>query len=301
MLRRSITVRTIIVPIIAVVLMVGCGSGQSLATPTRAPILAPTSATTARATLPPIAIATSPSNNAANVVTNGVMAKDVQGDGFDPVGISDTFDQSQAIFHAVIAITHAPADTVFKVVWSQAGGNSNMGETELKSEGTRNLHFTFKPDAGHLPAGEYQLDIYVNGKYNRTLRFTVTGESAQATTPPSGPSGLIRSVTTAQGIQGESKDPVNPTLVFQPSSVFHAVVAIENAPAQTTFTAKWYVVDVGSASAPNTLVDSVDLTTDGTRNLDFDLKPATKWPVGTYRVDILVNGTLDQSVEFSVQ
>ncbi len=105
----------------------------------------------------------------------------------------------------------------------------------------------------------------------------------------------------AKDTQGDNKDPVNPTTVFAPSAIFHAVVEIDKAPANTKFTAAWYVVDVGSAAAPNSAIDSTDLTTDGTRNIDFTLKPASTWPVGTYRVEISVNDVLDTVTTFSVK
>jgi outer membrane usher protein FimD/PapC len=60
-------------------------------------------------------------------------------------------------------------------------------------------------------------------------------------------------------------------------------------------------VDVGNAAAPNSLITSTDLAADGTRNLDFNLTPTSSWPAGTYRVDILVNGVLDQSATYTVE
>jgi hypothetical protein len=126
-------------------------------------------------------------------------------------------------------------------------------------------------------------------------------EVPQATVVPTGSSGLIQLVTLAKKSDPVSAAPIEPSTVFDSQAVIHAVVAISNAPADTKFTAAWYVVDVGSASAPNTLITSTDLTADGTRDLDFTLTPTSAWPAGTYRVDISVNGQLDQSATYSVQ
>ncbi len=114
-------------------------------------------------------------------------------------------------------------------------------------------------------------------------------------------SGIITQVVMASDTQGEEKDPVDPTTVFGPSATIHAVAQIKDAPAGTQFTADFYVVDVGSAAAPNTLIGSTDVTADGTRNIDFTMSPTASWPAGSYRVDISVNGQLDQSVTFTVQ
>jgi hypothetical protein len=114
-------------------------------------------------------------------------------------------------------------------------------------------------------------------------------------------SGIITDVIMARDVEGVDLNPVDPTTVFGPDSIIHAVVEIEDAPSGTNFTAEFYVVDVGDAAQPNSLITSTDLAADGTRYLDFNLTPTTSWPVGTYRVDILVNGELDQSVEYTVE
>ncbi len=236
-----------------------------------------------------------------NIITNGVTAQDVKGDNFDPVGITDAFPADQKIFHAVVTISNAPANTAVKVVWLTAA-NAKMGEYEIKSDGSRNLDFTFKPSAGQLAAGNYKVEIYLNDKLDRTLVFAVSqAASAQPTTGGPRPSGYISAVTMAEDVKGEDKAPVNPTIVFKPTAAFHAVVATQNAPANTTFKASWYVTDVGSAAAPNTLIDATELTTDGSRNIDFSLKPKTQWPAGTYRVEVFVNGVLDTVKSFSVK
>ena len=114
-------------------------------------------------------------------------------------------------------------------------------------------------------------------------------------------SGIITDVTLATDVEGEEMNPVGPTTVFNSNSIIHAVVSIEDAPVGTNFTAEFYVVDVGGAADPNSLITSTDLAADGTRNLDFNLTPTSSWPAGTYRVDILVNGVLDQSLVYTVE
>ncbi len=115
------------------------------------------------------------------------------------------------------------------------------------------------------------------------------------------PSGLIDSVTMAKGTQGATMDPANPTMVFANQDTFHAVAHTNNAPTGTEFKAIWYAVSIGSSSGNNQTIDSKTVSADGTVNIDFTLAPASTWPTGTYQVEIYVNGTLDQVVNFSVQ
>lgn len=119
--------------------------------------------------------------------------------------------------------------------------------------------------------------------------------------PASSPSGFIAGVTLTKNASADLKKPVDPTTTFSSDAVFHAVVAIKNASANTQFTATWYAVDVGQAAPPSSRIDSNNLISSGTRALDFRLTPNSKWPVGTYRVDIAVNRNLERSITFSVR
>jgi hypothetical protein len=78
------------------------------------------------------------------------------------------------------------------------------------------------------------------------------------------------------------------------------VVALQNAPANTHVTASWYATDVGSVAPCNTFVSSAELTEqEGSNKIDFRLNPTN--PVGSYRVEIYVNGNLDQIVTFNIR
>ncbi len=263
-----------------------------------------------------------------SIITDAVMAKNVQGANFSPVDITYAFPANHSTFHAVVTIKDAPPNTNVGAIWL-TGAGQRMGEFEIKTEGSRNLDFTFKPDGGKLPPGNYKVEIRLNGTPARSMNFTVQEQTTQSSSssaalPPPLPtatrplvfstsasssiaataqpksSGYINSVTMAQATQGANKDPQNPTTVFSPSSTFHAVVRTQSAPTNTKFKSVWYAVDVGTAAAPNTKIDETEVTTDGTRNIDFVLSPTTSWPTGTYRVEIFVNGALDTTRTFTV-
>lgn len=242
---------------------------------------------------------------APSIVQNAVMAQQVSGDNFEPVGVTNTFPSNQNVFHAVVTIANAPDNTDFQVNWLASDG-TQIGTFDLKSSGSRNLDFSFKPDAGKLPTGKYSVQLLVNGSLATTLEFSVsTVAQTQPTrvqpTIAAKPSGLVGSVTMAKGTQGDDKQPVNPTTAFNNADTFHAVVHVVSAPSNTKFNAAWYVVDVGGSPAANSLINHTEVTTDGTRNIDFTLAPQSTWPVGLYRVEISVNGTVDTVRQFSVQ
>jgi hypothetical protein len=114
-------------------------------------------------------------------ITDAVIAEDAQGDNFEPVGITDTYAADQPTFHAVVSVANAPSDTMVKAVWfavdvgDVAPPNTEIDQTELAVEGSRNIDFTLTPDSGGWPPGTYKVEIYLNDKLDRTLNFSVAG------------------------------------------------------------------------------------------------------------------------------
>jgi uncharacterized protein YfaS (alpha-2-macroglobulin family) len=268
------------------------------AKPTTAP---PVAATPVPSTpVPPTAV---PVNN-SGYITAAVMAQDATGANFDPVGVTNTFPGDQPI-HTVVTIANAPDGTVYKANWkvvdigSAGTPGDSLADYTFTASGSQNLDFTLTPKNQLFP-GQYQVELYVNGALTRTLPFTVQPQAVQPTSPPQ-LSGYILYVTMAQDVQGPNKVPVGATTVFGPADTIHAVVSILGAPAGTQFKADWYVVDIGDPSQANTLITSSQITTEGTGNVDFNLTTTTQWPVGTYRVEISVNGQVEYTGEYSVQ
>ncbi len=276
-------------------------AGNPTLTDVPKPTLAPSTVTAQ-----PVAQSTATTTNkVSGIIKSVTMALETNGDGRDPVNPTIVFS-SNSVFHAVIAIENAPANTRFRATWyatdvgSVADRNTLIDSAELTSDASRNLDFTLAPKAA-WPIGTYRVEIAVNGNMERVVDFSVGATPPTPTAMPAKPSGYISGVTMAQRTRGVDNDPVNPGTVFQTKSIFHAIVATKNAPKNSKLTATWYAVDVGSAAEPNTKLRSTDLTTDGTRNIDFTLSPSTTWPVGIYQVDILFSDVLDQSVTFTVK
>ena len=130
---------------------------------------------------------------------------------------------------------------------------------------------------------------------------TTSGMCAAPQLDKPSPSGFVEKIVLAKDTQGANKEPVNPTTTFDAKSTFHAVVAIKDAPAGTTMKATWYADDTNGVAECGAQIDTYELTTDGTRNVDFTLAPKESWPVGKYRVEIFVNGTSEKSLTFTVK
>lgn len=114
-------------------------------------------------------------------------------------------------------------------------------------------------------------------------------------------SGFVEKIVMAKDTEGDNKDPVGLTNTYDGAATFHAVVVTKDAPTDTVFRAVWYADDTNGVADCNTQIDEYELTTEGTRNIDFTLSPKESWPVGLYRVQVFVNDTLEKNVLFKVK
>lgn len=90
------------------------------------------------------------------------------------------------------------------------------------------------------------------------------------------------------------------TTTFGPADIFYAQVDLENAPDDTTVKVVWIAEDVDDTD-PNFEMNDYEYI-GGDSGLYFELENTDfLWPNGKYRVDIYLNGELDQSLTFFVE
>jgi hypothetical protein len=95
----------------------------------------------------------------------------------DEAGSNRTTTYTQdAEFFAQVELKNAPDDTTLKAVWTAVnaeGVDPNFVILEKEYTGGDDLvHFTLSNDS-LWPAGEYKVDIYLNGNLDKTLTFIV--------------------------------------------------------------------------------------------------------------------------------
>jgi hypothetical protein len=89
------------------------------------------------------------------------------------------------------------------------------------------------------------------------------------------------------------------TTEFSQDETFYCLVELANAPDETTLKAVWTALSA-EGTDPNFLIDESELTSgDGT--ITFDLTNDQLWPIGTYKVDLYLNGELDRALTFEVR
>ena len=89
------------------------------------------------------------------------------------------------------------------------------------------------------------------------------------------------------------------TTEFSQDETFYCLVELANAPDDTTLKAVWTAISA-EGTDPNFLIDESELTSgDGT--ITFNLTNDQLWPIGTYKVDLYLNGELDRALTFEVR
>jgi P pilus assembly chaperone PapD len=93
------------------------------------------------------------------------------------------------------------------------------------------------------------------------------------------------------------------TSAFSATDVFYAVAELKNAAQGAVVTARWTAVEVAETEAglefQEQTIDVTEEKPSGT--IYFQLSNDDGWPAGLYRVDIYLNDTPAQSLEFSVE
>lgn len=93
------------------------------------------------------------------------------------------------------------------------------------------------------------------------------------------------------------------TSTFSDSDVFYAVVDLSNATQNTVVKAVWTALDAADTDPDYEIQEqALDITEESfSGSIYFQLLNDDTWPTGRYRIDLYLNDTLAQSIEFNVK
>jgi hypothetical protein len=100
----------------------------------------------------------------------------------------------------------------------------------------------------------------------------------------------------------KDSDGANATTVYSSSDIFYAVADLSNVENGSVVDAKWYLVNAADYD-PGEIESSTLTIEDKTlyNYVSFELTSTEGWPVGEYKVELYLNGTLAHTLNFSVQ
>jgi len=109
----------------------------------------------------------------------------------------------------------------------------------------------------------------------------------------------LSNVRTAMDEDGEQ-----PATVFAITDTVYVVSDLSDGVVGNVVSSKWYAVEVADTE-PNLLIDEVEISIDEDKDysLNFSFPPPLdgQWPTGSYKVEVYFNGTLNSTVEYTVQ
>lgn len=101
----------------------------------------------------------------------------------------------------------------------------------------------------------------------------------------------------------EGAEETQTTFTPDTAKIFLSADMTDDVASGSKLTVSWIAVDSGGAAPANYKIDEVSFEIGALENhVDSAMtKPNAGWPVGTYQVQISVDGTLKQTVDFSVK
>ena len=101
----------------------------------------------------------------------------------------------------------------------------------------------------------------------------------------------------------EGADATESTFATDTPKIYLSATITDDVASGSKLTVAWISIDSGGVAPANYKIDEVSFDVGALDNhLDASLiKPNNGWPVGTYQVEIIVDGNLEETVPFSVK
>jgi len=221
-----------------------------------------------------------------------------------PLNPTDEFGVNTPEIFCSVKLSNAPDDTEISSEWIYVKGEVEGVEdyvidtVPLTAEGTQYLRFSLSRPTDGWPVGEYELNLYVDGKKKVTVPFTVS-----RTGTATGPGGASLSEATMTLSADSMSRPLEPTSIFKADAPeIICSVLVSNASAGTELLSEWYYVSGEWQGVTNRLIGTIPVDVQGTQYAALSLTiPAEGWPAGQYQVKLYLNGVLQDAVPFEVE
>lgn len=236
------------------------------------------------------------------------MSTEINEKTFKPVNPATSFPATTPTIYLTGSLNNAPGDTVIKVKWRYIEDTPavDLGEEsyDVKDSDTDfEFHLSKKTDL--LPAGKYEVRLYLDDKIEKAVKFEVT-EAAKPTIAPTTDYGAtepsiayFQELETGLGLDEESYKTLTVTSTFATTDpVIYITGSLMNANIGDVLTAYWqYTEDYTPVDLYNSYIDIEHVDTDFYFYLEM---PDGGWDRGAYEIQLYINGIYDTTVYFYV-
>jgi hypothetical protein len=223
-------------------------------------------------------------------IKRAVMAREVNEDK-SPAIETGSFHRSESLLHCCVQMANTPSGTMVKAIWrfNDDEENAAIDSTEIQMDDSGWIDFTLEPANAGLPYDSYAVDLYVDGVFKQTVPFTVE---------PMFEESVVREAVLSTALN-DSYYPLNVAYNFPTETdVIYAPIFVEGQAPGSIFSAFWYQHDADGARI---LITSADIQFDDDGWIGFSMTLNDGLPAGQYSVDIVHNGTVEHTIEFSGQ
>ena len=114
-------------------------------------------------------------------------------------------------------------------------------------------------------------------------------------------SGQTTAIRVRSAVATDDKNNVTERTLFPASTgTIYISTTLSDLPAGAKVSASWVAIKTDQLEKNTKFHETTKQMGPGSFRYFFNFKPAKSWPIGTYRVDISVNGTVERSVQFQV-
>lgn len=224
-------------------------------------------------------------------IERAVFSRQVNPETKEPLDETTSYHGSDAILHCSVLMANAPTGTMVKAKWYQKvdGKQEVLDTTEIKLESSVWIDFNLSLTQNNLPYGEYAVDLFIDGKFQQTVPFTIE---------PAFPDGVIKEAVVARTLS-ESFFPTEAASTL-PSGIayVYAPVYISGQDEGMIFGANWYQ-HVGDGD--RALISAFETAYDQEGWIGFSLNVPKGLPIGNYSVDLTVDGEVAHTLEFTTE
>jgi len=223
-------------------------------------------------------------------IKRAVMAKELNDDK-SPAVETTRFFGHENLLHCAVQVANAPSGTLVKAIWylkHEDDEREEIAETELELDESAWIDFSLTLSRT-LPYGEYEVELFIQEQHEQTVPFSIV---------PMFEESVIKEAVMAKSIN-EDNFPVEVTKTF-PSGINHvfAPVYVTDQDAGSVFSAIWYQHD---EEGNRSLITSADIEFDDAGWIAFSMTLQGGLPPGDYSADILYNGIVEHTLQFSAQ
>jgi hypothetical protein len=233
-------------------------------------------------------------------VEQATMASEVTSTG-EPKTAADVFAPDVSTIYCSVRLAYTAAKSNVKGEWyvvksDEANLTNSMIAQGNVAAGTPYVVLAFARSDRLLPRGDYEVKIYFDNKYARSVAFKVQGESAPS-------KATLSEATLCNSIDMLSYKPLVKTDVFPGdiSNVFCSV-KVDGADFNTNIKARWTYVNGPSEGLKGKVIASPSVKAEGRQYVSFSIgMPVGKqFPIGQYGITLYVEDKEQISLPFSV-